>query len=705
MKQIKKLLLTSLLTAFCLGCYGSSITIRTDKEQIFIQNQWIERTIRIQDGITTTSIINKLNGKEYSNPLSREFDITINGKSYCGKDFHFISAKTSDITNGKQIDVLMKGKSPEISDVEIILSYIIYEDSPVIRKQLTLINKTGNELELTNLNMESLYFFPAYIYMSNIYANYGTNFTRIPYVGDYYDSAILVYNEQENEGIILGNESPSTLKRTDCYLEEYQIAIGMKRSDDEFPFIAYVKAGQTFESPRSFIMITTREKWEDCFDVDLAQFVRENLGVKLFGHESYPLFYYCTWMPFNRDINEKLIKDMADNLESTGVDVLLIDDGWQDRFGDWNTDLEKFPKGIEETCSYIRSKGLTPGMWFTLATVRTDSKVFKEHPDWAIKGVDGLPGTVYHYTDIDITMSMCSPYYDYIYEKLSYYIKACQLGYLKLDFSVASSAYVTDYVKTGDHSFRDTEHGYYKDQRSSYWAIYNATIKFFKQLKKDFPDLIVDCTFELWGRYHINDYALIQYADVDWLTNYNFPAPRGPISIRQMNSERGRVFPVNTMLVGNQLIDSPMYQFAYLSLASGIPVMCGDPRNLTAEHKDFYSKWSGWFRGMDNKYQYSHYYFRSDVFDHATPINWDGAYRFNNDKGGGILFFYRNNSLDEERTFPVTVVDANKKYHVYEPLGGKDWGIYTGKDLREKGLKITIPNRYDAKILGIEEVK
>lgn len=103
-----------------------------------------------------------------------------------------------------------------------------------------------------------------------------------------------------------------------------------------------------------------------------------------------------------------------------------------------------------------------------------------------------------------------------------------------------------------------------------------------------FPDLIIDCTFEAWGKYHLIDYALMQHADVDWLTNYEFPAPEGPVSIRQINFERSRVVPVQTMMIGNQLIDSPMWQFTYQSLASGVQLMCGDPRNLTDEQKTWY---------------------------------------------------------------------------------------------------------------------
>ncbi len=705
MKIITRIVLILLVLSSGSVCSADNpIKVLINNEKVSFGNDFIERGIDIRNGVKTYSLFNKVTQKEYSSAQSREFDITINGKEYCGTDFRFVEAKQTDIPNGKQIEVFTRGDKPEISAVELLLTYYIYKDSPVVRKQLSLTNKGGTEIDITNLNMENIHLMPGKDYMPNVYANYGTNITRVPYTGDYYDPAILLYNEVDQEGVILGNESPGILKRTDCYSKDHKVAIGMKRIGDDYPFKTTVKSGGSFTSPRSFLLVTKQDKWVDCFDKDLAPFIRKNLGVKLFERESYPLFYYCTWIPFKTDINENLVKQLADNLSDTGVEMLIIDDGWQDNSGDYNSHPERFPNGIEKTCEYIYSKGLKPGLWFTIASINRDSKIYKEHPEWAYTAKDGSPGNVYSLDTYRVTMSMATPWYDYILGKLSHYIETCRLGYIKLDFALTSSAYITDKEISGDYTPRDGEYGY-KDHASSYWSTYRSAMRLFDDLKRKYPELIIDCTFEAWGKFHLIDYALVQHADVDWLTNYEFDVPRGPISIRQINAERSRVIPVPTMMVGNQLIDSPMYKFTYHSLASGVQLMCGDPRNLSAEQKAWYKQWSSWFKEMDKKYQYTRFYFRSDVFDQPTMSNWDGAYRFNDEKGGGVLFFFRNGNLNENVTFPVPVVAANKSYKVYEPYGGKQWGIYKGEDLINKGLSITIPNQYEAKVIGIEEVK
>ena len=702
MKEILKLcFLCFILGGSFISCSRSEINIRIDNERIVIQNRYMERIIGIRDGISTTNLINRLNNKEYSSTSCREFEMTINGKAYTGKDFKYVKANVFDISGGKQLDVRTIGAKPEIEGIELLLSFMVYEDMPVVRKQISLKNDTANELELVNLNMESLAFLPGH----TVYSNYGTLETGTPFIGDHSDPAVLLYDGDNHEGIILGNETPSMLKRIGCYEEPGHVSIGMKRIDEDYSFKAYVKKGEEFISPRSFILLTAQKSWEDCFDIDLARFIRNHLGVKIFNRQSCPLFYYCTWIPFENRITESLIREIADNLEGTGVDVLIIDDGWQDLYGDMNSHAEKFPNGVEKSCEYIRSKGLKAGLWYPLALAGKDSKLFKDHPEWAIRGKDGSPVSVYNRNPNFVTMSMCSPYYDHVFEKLSQIIETCQLAYVKLDFSVATSAYIMDSNNSGDYAAQDSKYGYYKDQASSYWAIYQATIRFFDELSAKFPDLVIDCTFELWGRGGINDYALIQHADVDWLTNHVTPAPEGPFYIRNVFWRRSKVLPVQTMLAGNQPMDSPMYQLTYFSMASGTQIMCGDPRNLNSEQRDFYVARSSWFKEMDRKYQYSRYYFRSGIFAYAVPDKWDGVYRFNDEKGGGILFYFRNDCPEETRTFPVTVVDMQKKYRIYEPCGGRELGVYAGDELKEKGLTVNIPEKNGVKVLGIEEIK
>ena len=73
-----------------------------------------------------------------------------------------------------------------------------------------------------------------------------------------------------------------------------------------------------------------------------------------FGQNSRSIAFtspqYNTWIELQYDQNEKDILKYADDIVKNGfpVGVIMIDDNWQDRYGTWNFDCEKFsdPKGM-----------------------------------------------------------------------------------------------------------------------------------------------------------------------------------------------------------------------------------------------------------------------------------------------------------------------------------------------------------------------
>jgi alpha-galactosidase len=708
-KQIYLILLLNLFVGNTCSHLSAQSKIAEYPDSLVLSNRFMKRSLELTDrGIQTKHFINLATGNEYAAAESEEFSLNINGNRFNGAELYSLfrlenTSVESSQAGFKKLNIKLNGVEESWAEgLALNLEYRIYDNHPVIRKFLHVENGTDGDIWLSGLDVENLQLLAVSEYMTNVYANYGTSLHRIPYSGDYYDAALLVYNENEQEGFILGNEAPSVLKKTDVYPVEEKITIGMKHLGEDYPFKKFLKPGEKFTSPGTFICFYEGPKWQEAFEGPLADFTREYLGTRLFERDSYPLFYYCTWNPFRKNINEKLIMELADALDSTGVEVLILDDGWQDNRGDWNPHPDKFPNGLLKVCEHIRSKGMKPGMWFTIATIDSTSRIYHEHPEWAMRDSHGNPTDIHSPGwENHVSMSMCSGWYDYILEKLSLYVSALKLGYVKLDFATTVSAYVMDPAVAGDYHFEGKG---YPDHESSHYAILEATSGLLDELHRRHPNLIIDCTFEVWGRYNISDYALIQHADVSWLTNYEFPPPRGPISIRQVLGERANVIPPATMLIGNQLMISGNHEFAYHSVASSVQLLCGDIRGITAEQKQWYKQWSDWFREMEDKYNYTRYYQKSDMFDKPTLGNWDGCYKFNPGKEGGILFFYRNNSPNESRIFRVHCVNDTSIYSIYDPITKEEMGRDSGLELREKGIKIKIDSVSTAKVLGIEKI-
>lgn len=84
-----------------------------------------------------------------------------------------------------------------------------------------------------------------------------------------------------------------------------------------------------------------------------------------------PPMGWMTWNYFGTNINENVIKEMADamvasGMVKTGFDHIMIDDGWQggrDNKNNMIPDLKKFPSGIKALADYVHSKGIKLGIY------------------------------------------------------------------------------------------------------------------------------------------------------------------------------------------------------------------------------------------------------------------------------------------------------------------------------------------------------
>ena len=85
-----------------------------------------------------------------------------------------------------------------------------------------------------------------------------------------------------------------------------------------------------------------------------------------------PALGWNSWNTFTWDINESLIKDVADlfvseGYKDAGYEYIVIDDCWslkeRDENGRLVPDPNKFPNGMKAVADYIHEKGLKFGMY------------------------------------------------------------------------------------------------------------------------------------------------------------------------------------------------------------------------------------------------------------------------------------------------------------------------------------------------------
>ena len=125
-----------------------------------------------------------------------------------------------------------------------------------------------------------------------------------------------------------------------------------------------------------------------------------------------PPMGWNTWNTFGSDIQDGLVREIADSIVSdgylaAGYDTIVIDDGWQEdeRSSDGHlvVDKAKFPYGIKALADYIHNKGLKFGI-YSAAGVRTCCNKpgsfgyeFIDAQDFADWGVDYLKYDLCHF--------------------------------------------------------------------------------------------------------------------------------------------------------------------------------------------------------------------------------------------------------------------------------------------------------------------
>lgn len=111
----------------------------------------------------------------------------------------------------------------------------------------------------------------------------------------------------------------------------------------------------------------------------LDNYYRDTLGVKYYRPIDKSIFPLppsglCTWYYYYQDVNEDEVRKNAEwiakNLKDYGAQYVQVDDGWQKetaegRHGsrDWTGVDAHFPGGMASLAAYIKSLGLTPGIW------------------------------------------------------------------------------------------------------------------------------------------------------------------------------------------------------------------------------------------------------------------------------------------------------------------------------------------------------
>lgn len=687
-------------------------------QQVTIDNGMVKRSIAINNNSCNTTFLgfsgNSLNYMD-EEEINREFAFLANGELISGNQQWEVihSEKKKAPFKGTLTTLKLTGKEQVNQNLEVKLHFITYPDLPVIRKNMSIINKGQKEVKIEALNIEDFYI-PWKQTETWTYTNYARQKKLGPYIGNWHDPAVVMYNFENKNGIVLGNESPGVLKRTGVFVDGDRTEIGLTHPAQEYTFAKYIGAGKSWDSPYTFLcLFQDANNPREALNGSLNLFLAKHLGQRLAGKKDKPVFVYNTWNPYRGDLSEEKMMKAIDAAADCGFQKFIIDAGWYtldsennddlawgDKCGDWLIDKDKFPNGLKPVFDYAKSKGMKPGFWISLTSAHPTSAVYREHPGWFVENKNGNP-TNLHNPDQEInTACFGTDWYDYIKETILRYVNEYGLTYAKLDLSIVTSAYINDVENAGCYA---TDHPYHKNHQESFWVLYDRCFKLFDELHEEAPELFIDCTFETAGRLQLIDYAIVKHADGDWLSNIEDPNPVGSLRIRQMAWWRSPVIPASALVIGNLTLNDPMYELSIKSLAGSLPILLGDLTKVSKKDRAIVKTWSVWLDRMQEKYDYMLY--RQDLPGYGEPMegHWDGWARINLEtKKGGIIGVFKQGAVETERRVTVHGLDEKTVYQVIPARSSKPLAEMTGKELKSKGFNVEITKEYDGKLFEIK---
>jgi hypothetical protein len=180
------------------------------------------------------------------------------------------------------------------------------------------------------------------------------------------------------------------------------------------------------------------------------QYYQKHRGLSYYKPSTYavwkkPVVGWCSWFAYFDKITEADIKETADviseKLKPFGLEYLQMDDGYQTLpIGlphTWLQPNEKFPSGLKNLASYIKSKGLQPAIWTNVAFA--DSTDAYKNKALFVKDSQGDPalgnwvGYVMDGSNPQTIQQLISPVYKGLREDGFTYFKLDALRHLKYE--------------------------------------------------------------------------------------------------------------------------------------------------------------------------------------------------------------------------------------------------------------------------------
>ncbi len=164
---------------------------------------------------------------------------------------------------------------------------------------------------------------------------------------------------------------------------------------------AYLE-GEVIDAEHSYETVWTATAYYDDKDLDKGkEIIRNYLFHQICENpvSRKPEFYYNTWgmqredrsRPLRGILTYERIFEEIEYAAQLGVDIFVLDDGWEQTQGDWTPHAERLPDGLGPVKEKLDEYGIKMGIWFSSMGIDSTTQRYKQHPEWVILDSEGNP--------------------------------------------------------------------------------------------------------------------------------------------------------------------------------------------------------------------------------------------------------------------------------------------------------------------------
>ena len=376
-----------------------------------------------------------------------------------------------------------------------------------------------------------------------------------------------------------------------------------------------------------------------------------------------------SWEAFSFNINEQIMVDFAKDAVKTGMDMVVMDDGWfgarrNDRagLGDWAPAPELFPEGLGAFVDKIHAEGINFGIWIEPEMVNPDSELYRAHPDWVLRA-DGREPLL---SRSQLILDMANPeVVEYLKTTLDKCFDGIRIDYFKWDMNRHMSHPVSPYLpaeRKGESAYR-------------YML---GVYELFRWINERFPEAMIENCSGGGGRY---DLGMMKYSTQIWTSDNTDPDSRIKI-------QYGSTFGYPTSVMSCHVADHKSSCEDPRLLDFGFRVALNGPLGYELNILEVSDTAKNTMSQQIAEYRkYEKLILKGDLYRLKNPFE-DGCYAYyfaNNDNTELLVSFLQSNGDSKQKVHKLKISRAIRGVNYRDSISGME---ISGDELR-RGINVT----------------